>query len=113
MDNKPNLILINTRPIDDLPMESLEDFKHWVLKDDLKPSIALHKLMDKYNCPKINVSTVVQLLRLTFPKIDIGAYGYRNKIIDSAYPNSDPDQFCDDDFDKGIEELLSLPNGGW
>lgn len=35
--------------------------------------------------------------------------GLRFRLVDSAYPNSDPKQFSDEDFDKGIAELLSLP----
>ena len=94
-----------------LPMESARDFKRWVLIDGLKPSVALRKMMDKYQCPKMDVSVPIKLVELTYPDIDITLHGFRFRMVDSAYPNSDPTQFSDEDFDKGIEELLSLPPG--
>ena len=109
MSDKPDLVLIKTEPIDKLPMESLDDFKQWILDDKLKPSAALHQFMKKYNCPNIHDMTVIELLRLTYPDIDLGDNGLRFKIIDSGYPNSDPEYFSDCDFDDGIEELLSSP----
>jgi hypothetical protein len=111
MSKKPDLFLFTTTPITSLPMESAEDFKRWVLVDGLKPSVALRKLMEKYKCPKLDVSIPIDLLRFTYPDIDIGRQGFRFRIVDSAYPNSDPKQFSDEDFDKGIEELLALPPG--
>jgi len=65
--------------------------------------------MDKYNCPNPHVTTIVQLLRLTYPDIDFGSGKFKFKIVDSTYPNSDITQFNDDDFDNGITELLNNP----
>lgn len=109
MSKKSDLFLFTTTPPTDLPMESADDFKHWVLVDGLKPSVALRKLMQKYNCPTMDVSIPIDLVRLTYPNIDIALHGFRFRMVDSAYPNSDPAQFSDEDFDKGIEELLSHP----
>jgi len=106
MHDKPDLTLIKTEPIDKLPMASLADFKQWILDEKLKPSVALRQLMQKYDCPNIHDMTVIELLRLTYPDIDLGDNGLRFKIIDFGYPNSDPKLFNDDDFNKGIEELL-------
>ena len=113
MPKKPDLFLFTTTPITSLPMESADDFKRWVLVDGLKPSVALRKLMHKYDCPKMDVSVPIKLVELTYPNINIASQGFRFRIVDSAYPNSDPKQFSDEDFDKGIEELLALPRGGW
>jgi len=113
MAEKPDLFLINTTPVTNLPKESAEDFKRWVLVDKLKPSVALRKMMGKYNCPEPDVTIPIKLVELTYPHIDITAKGFRFRIVDSGYPNSDPKQFSDEDFDKGIEEILALPNGGW
>ena len=102
---------ITTTPITELPMESLSAFKHWVLDEGIKPSAALRKLMEVYNCPTPDPSVPVQLVELTYPNIDLARQGFRFRIVDSAYPNSDPNQFSDRDFDEGIEELLKLPPG--
>ena len=56
---------------------------------------------------------MINLLRFAYPDIDLGRRGFRFRIVDSGYPNSDPKQFSDEDFDKGIEELLSLPPAEW
>ncbi|MBI3562620.1 MAG: hypothetical protein HY080_12985 [Gammaproteobacteria bacterium] len=108
MAKKPNLVLITTLPITKVPRESFDEYKRWVLVDGLKPSIALRKFMDTYNCPKPDTSIPITLVEYTFPDIDIARLGFRFRINDSAYPNSDPKQFSDEDFDKGIEELLAL-----
>ena len=97
----------------DLPMEFADNFKRWVLMDKLKPSVALRKLMEKYNCSEMDVAVPIKLLELTYPDINVTCNGFRFKIVDSAYPNSDPKQFSDEDFDQGIEELLSLPPAEW
>lgn len=109
MSNKPDLTLINTAPITSLPKESAEEFKRWLLIDGLKPLVALRRLMEKYNCPKPDVSVPIDLLRYAYPSLDISRQGFRFCLVDSAYPNSDPRQFSDEDFDKGITEPLSLP----
>ena len=113
MSDKPNLFVIDSTPLDNMPVESLKDFKKMVLIDGDKPSVALRSLMEKYNCPKVHDMTVIELLRLTYPDLDLGRRGFRFRIVDSAYPNSDPKQFSDEDFDQGIEELLSLPPAEW
>jgi len=113
MTNKPNLTLIDMKPLDDLPKEAYGDFKEFILGGCLKPSVALRKVMEKYECNEVHVTSVVHLLEYAYPDIDIGRQGFRFKIVDSAYPNSDPQQFSDNDFDDGIEELLSLPPVTW
>lgn len=109
--DRPDLFVFTTTPITEIPKESYDEFKNWVLNDGLKPSVALRKLMDKYNCQKLDVSIPIHLVEQTYPDIDIARRGFRFRIVDSAYPNSDPNQFSDQDFDKGIEELCSLPPG--
>jgi hypothetical protein len=111
MSKKPDLVLFKTSPMTKVPRESFDEFKRWVLVDGLKPSVALRKFMDKYHCPKPDTSIPIGLVEYTYPEIDIASCGFRFRINDSAYPNSDPTQFSDEDFDKGIEELLSRPPG--
>lgn len=111
MAKKPELFLYKAKPIQDLPAESAEVFKNWIVNDGLKPSVALRKFMEKYECPDLHPTIVVRLLEITYPDLDVGREGFRFRIVDSAYPNSVPDQFSDDDFDKGVEELLALPPG--
>jgi len=113
MADKPDLTLIDTTPFNTLPRDSFDHYKKWVLEEELSPSVAIHKFMEKYNCPDLHVMTVVHMLEHTYPDVDIGRRGFRFRIVDSAYPNSDPKQFSDKDFDKGIEELLSLPPVEW
>ena len=102
---------ITTTPITNLPKESLSAFKHCVLDKGIKPSAALRKLMEVYNCPTPDPSVPVQLVELTYPNFDSARQDFRFRIVDSAYPNSDPNQFSDRDFDEDIEELLKLPPG--
>jgi len=109
MSDKPQLTLINTTPRDALPMESLDDFKQWVLIDGVKPSAALRKLMEKYNCPDIHVTTIMELLQLTYPHIDIDRGGFRFRFMDENYPHCPPSEFSDEDFDDGLEYLVSHP----
>ena len=111
MQDKPILYSLKTTPDTVLPKESLDDFKNWILNDGLKPSQALRKMMKKYNCPNPDPGVPIQYVSLTYNNLDLGRTGLRFKIIDSAYPNSVPEQFSDDDFDKGVEELLALPPG--
>ncbi len=111
MAKKPDLALITTTPITVLPPESLEDFKTWVIEEGVKPSVSLRKLMKKYNCPKPDPSIPMRLLELTYPDVDFARNGFRFKVIDSAYPDSDVSQFSDEDFDSGVYELLTLPLG--
>lgn len=113
MRKPPDLILMTKRTLADIPREASDDFKRWVLVEQLKPSVALRRLMDSYDCPRLDVSAPIKLIELTYPDINLGRGGFRFRIVDSAYPNSDPKQCSDEDFDKGIEEILSLPNGGW
>ena len=109
MQDKPDLVLYDSTPISNLPGESLTEFKQWVLNDGLKPSVALRRLMEKYDCTKLDSSVPINMVKYAYPDIDIAMLGLRSRIVDSDYPNSKPDQFSDEDFDKGIEELLSYP----
>ena len=113
MTDKPDLTLIKTTPKNVLPKESFDSFKQWIMHDGLKPSAAIRKFMKAYDCSGLHVTTVVHLLEHAYPDLDLGRRGFRFRIVDSAYPNSDPKQFSDDDFDQGIEELLSLPPAEW
>ena len=106
---KPDLFLINTTPIDDIPVKSFNEFTQMLLSDGMKPSVAIRSIMKKYNCPNLHDTTVIHFLERAYPNIDFGRKGFRFNVVDSAYPNSDPKQFNDKDFDDGIEELLSLP----
>jgi len=105
---KANLFPINTTPVDSVPVEAYDEFKQMVLQGGLKPSEAIRTIIKKYDCSDMHDTTVIHFLRRTYPDVDLGRRGFRFKIIDSAYPQN-PGQFSDDDFDKGIEELLSLP----
>jgi hypothetical protein len=67
--------------------------------------------MEEYNRPTLDSSVPIQLIELTYPNIDLARQGFRFRIVDSAYPNSDPNQFSDKDFDEGIDELLEIPPG--
>lgn len=111
MPDKPDLTLINTTPLSDLPGESLEDFKTWVLNDGLPPSVALRMMMDKYNCPTPDATVAIRLIELTYPDIDISRCNFTFKITDSGYPNSDSNQFSDSDFDFAVEELRTIEPG--
>ncbi len=109
----PDLTVIHSQPIMEMPIESLNDFKHWVLEEGMLPSNALRKMMDKYECPNPDVSILIQLVERTYPDINIAAQGFRFYMTDSGYPNSDPNQFSDEDFDTGIKSLLEHPTKGW
>jgi len=65
--------------------------------------------MEKYQCPKVDASIPITLIELTYPDLDIARQGFRFRLVDSAYPNSDINQFSDEDFDEGLDALLSLP----
>jgi hypothetical protein len=84
MSKKPYLFLFTTSPITKIPRESFDDFKHWVLIDGLKPSVALRKMMDKYQCPQMDVSVPIACVKLTYPNIDIALDGFRFRMVDSA-----------------------------
>ena len=99
--------------VDQLPQSSVEDFKRWVIDDGMKPSLALRKLMKKYNAEHLDSSIPIKLVELTYPDIDVSRGNFTFKIVDSAYPNSNPAQYGDNDFDTSIEELLSLPPQEW
>ncbi len=109
MTNKPNLVLITTTPITQVPRESFDEFKHWVLVDGLKPSAALRKFMDKYQCPKPDSSIPIELIKYTYPDFDISSKSFTFKIHDSGYPYILTD-FNDNDFDQLIQEILL---SGW
>lgn len=102
---------VNLKGIIDLPEDILPDFKHWVLVDGMKPSTALRKIMEKYDCPHPDPALPIYLARYTWDDLDLGRTGLRFQILDSGYPNCDPSQFSDDDFDAGLTHLLSLPPG--
>ncbi|MBI3562622.1 MAG: hypothetical protein HY080_12995 [Gammaproteobacteria bacterium] len=110
MTHDSNLICISTTPINKIPKESFDDFKHWVLADGLKPSVALRKLMEKYSCPNPDSSITIRLVEFAYPEIDISRNSFTFKIHGSGYPYIQED-INDDDFDKLIEEMRLLPPG--
>ena len=67
--------------------------------------------MKKYH--PLHTTTVIEFLAAVYPRIDLYGSDLELRILESCYPNSDPKQFSDDDFDQGIEELLSLPPAEW
>ena len=91
--------------------ESLDDFRKWVLSDGLTPSAALRKLMNVYNCPKADSSLPIRLVKLTYPDVDISKCHFTFRITDSGYPNSNPSEFSDSDFDALVEELRNAESG--
>ncbi len=109
----PDLTVIHSESVSDIPLESLHDFKRWVLDEGMLPSKALRKMMEKYDRPNLDVSVTVQLLKKTYPEIDITCGGFRFYLVDSNYPNSDPKTFSDSDFDDGIAKILEHPTKGW
>lgn len=113
MVNKPDLSVFTNKPLVSTPRESFDEFKHLVRTAGMIPSVALRQIMKKYNCANPGASFAISMVEVAYPEIDISRHGFRFRINDSNYPNSDPNQFNDDDFDKGIEEILALPNGGW
>jgi hypothetical protein len=111
MADNPDLTLINTTPLSDLPDQSLEDFKAWVLNEGLQPSVALRKLIYKYNVQNPGSSLPIRLVELTYPDIDISKCDFNFKVTDSGYPNSDLDQYSDSDFDEAVKELRKIELG--
>lgn len=108
--NKSNVTVIASTPISKVPKESFEEYKRWVLDEGLSPSAALHKYMDKYNCPNPNASITIRLIEFTYPQIDISRNNFTFKIQDSGYPFVQ-EQMKDADFDNLIQEMLTLPSG--
>lgn len=113
MKDKPDLFLYSSEPLSDLPKKAFEDFKESVVIQRLKPSLAIHHLMDKYECKSLDSSVVISLVEHTFPEINVAAGGFRAKVVDAAYPSDCNEEFGDRDFDKGINELLLHPTKGW
>ncbi|SIT20107.1 hypothetical protein SAMN05421686_1184 [Thalassolituus maritimus] len=111
MTKDHDLTLINTTPPSNLPATSLEDFRKWVLSDGLTPSAALRKLMDVYDCPKPDSSLPIRLVELAYPDVDISKCHFTFRITDSGYPNSNPSEFSDSDFDALVEELRNAELG--
>jgi hypothetical protein len=109
MQKPTPLFLVTKKTLADIPREAADDFKRWVLEDKLKPSVALRRLMDEYKCPILDFTAPIKLIQLTYPDIDFDRGGFRFRIVDSAYPNSDPKQFSDDDFDDGFGYLVAHP----
>jgi hypothetical protein len=93
-----------------VPPAALDWFKRAVLEDGTKPSIALRGMMREFACPELDVGVVISLIKVTWPDADFHGSGLRARIIDAAYPNSDPSQFSDQDFDNGIAQMLA---DGW
>ncbi len=109
---RPKVELVHSISEWEMPMQSLYDFKEWVLEEGMAPSKALRKVLVKYKCND-KTSATIQLLRKTYPDIDISSGGFRFYIIDSHYPDSDPNDFSDQDFDEGIARILAIPTLGW
>lgn len=93
-----------------VPPAALDWFKLAVLNQGAKPSQALRGMMQEFACPVLDVGVVISLVKVTWPDADFHGSGLRARIIDAAYPNSDPSQFSDQDFDSGIKQMLAE---GW
>jgi len=112
MRDKPHLILIDMEPLDKLPRESYDAFKELILGHCLKPSIALHKIMEKYKCDRIDTSSIIHLVEHAYPEIDISRNSFTFKINDSGYPNTKM-ELNNDGFDELVEEMRTLPPMEW
>lgn len=106
---KNNLTLILNNKIVDLPAMAFEEYKSMLLSEKKNPSAALRILMDKYQSPDIDPSCTLRLIEYVYPEIDTQADGFHFRVIDSAYPNSEPTQFSDDDFDQAVDHALRNP----
>lgn len=112
MSETPDLTLIDMTPLDSLEIESFDVFKNLILIDKLKPSVALRKVMDEYNCSEIHGMTVIRLIEFTYPELDITQNNFTFKIHDSGYPRVQV-ELDDEGFDKLVEETRILPPTEW
>ncbi len=110
MNDESNLISISNTHLDNIPKESFDNYKEWVIKDKLAPSSALHKFMNENQCPNPDSSITIRLIEYTYPEIDISRNNFTFKIHDSGYPYSDQ-ELNDKQFDELIEEMRTLPPG--
>jgi len=112
MPDNADIVILSTTPVANIPKESFEDFKRWVLVEGLKPSAALHKFMEKYNCPNPDSSITIRFIEYVYPEIDISRNSFTFRIHDSGYPYVQK-IMNDDDFDGLVEEMRNLPPLKW
>lgn len=112
MVKKTNLIVISNTSIEKIPEEVFSEYKNWVLKDGLAPSVALNKFMNEYQCPNPDSSIVIHLIEFTYPEVDISRNNFTYKIHDSGYPHVQK-ELNDSGFDKLVEEMRTLPPEEW
>ncbi|MFK5948227.1 MAG: hypothetical protein QM500_05615 [Methylococcales bacterium] len=97
-------------PLGKLPRKAYDDFKNFVLKDKLKPSTALYKIMEKHEIHRLDSSNIFHLIELTYPEIDISRNNFTFKIHDSGYSYT-VQELNDKQFDELVEEMRTLPPG--
>ncbi len=91
------------------PDAAFDDFRKAVLEDGTRPSAAVRALMLKYRCPEPDSYAITLLLQATWPSVYWNERGLCSLVLDSAWPNGDPEQFSDADFDAGIDDMLNHP----
>lgn len=106
---KPDLKLIHGGPVMELPDSALEEFKS-LIDEGMKPSVAVKRVMSKRDISQLDPSVVYCMVRFAYPNVEVNRFGISFKIADSNYPDSDSNQFSDDDFDNEIQKVLDAPD---
>ncbi len=83
---------------------TFKEFEAWIAEDNKKPSVALRRFMEKYHL--LHSSIVLDFLVAAYPHINFSNSDLKFRIMESGYPYCKPNQFSDEDLDKGINELL-------
>jgi len=110
MNDKSNLVSISSTHLDSISKESFDDYKEWIINDELSPSAALNKFINKNQCPNPDSSITIRLIEYTYPEIDISRNNFTFKIHDSGYPYT-KQELTDKQFDELVEEMRTLPPG--
>lgn len=106
---QPELRLVHSVQDRFFPDAAFADFRKAVLEDGAKPAATVRALMAKYRCPEPDVYAIMLLLEATWPDVSWNARSLRSYMYDAAWPNGDPAQFSDADFDAGVADLLANP----
>ncbi len=107
---QPELRLVHSVQDRFFPDAAFADFRKAVLEEGAKPSVTVRALMEKYRCPEPDVIAIMLLLEATWPEVLYwNDRSLRSYIYDAAWPNGDPKQFSDDDFDAAIADMLDNP----
>lgn len=94
------------------PDAAFADFRKAVLEGGAKPSSTVRALMAKYRCPEPDAYAITLLLKATWPDVYWNERSLCSYVLDSAWPNGDPKQFSDADFDAGVADMLDNPPAG-